>query len=132
MGLCCTSCSFSGSSSIEVALTFRFEVGSSSATILNPVSEAAVFFTRFDHAETNDLDPSNLWGAGSLYVDFHGFRVPEECITYLETVYSSCGDFMQGFLLGRSAREHFLKLLGSMVNNMEHNFIDTVSAERIL
>ena len=115
-----------------MAPTSRFEVGSSSTTIPNLVSEAAVFFTRFDHAETNDLDLSDLWGAGSLYVDFHGFRVPEECITYLEMVYSSCGDFMQGFLLGRSAREHFLKLLGSVVNNMEHNFIDTVSAERIL
>ena len=29
-----------------------------------------------------------------------------------EVVYSSYGDFMQGFPLGRSAREHFLKLLG--------------------
>jgi len=39
---------------------------------------------------------------------------------------------MQGFLLGYSAREHFLKLLGSVMNDIEHNFIDTVSAERIL
>ena len=39
---------------------------------------------------------------------------------------------MQGFLFGRSTREHFLKLLGSMVNNIEHNFVDTISVERIL
>ena len=29
-------------------------------------------------------------------------------------------------------REHFLKLLGSVMNDIEHNFIDTVSVERIL
>ena len=39
---------------------------------------------------------------------------------------------MQGFRLGCSAREHFLKMLGCMLNDIEHNFIDTVSAERIL
>ena len=39
---------------------------------------------------------------------------------------------MQGFHLGRSAREHFLKMLGCMLNDIKHNFIDTVSAERIL
>ena len=39
---------------------------------------------------------------------------------------------MQGFRLGRSAREHFLKLLGSVMNDIEHNFVDTVSLERIL
>ena len=39
---------------------------------------------------------------------------------------------MQGFHLGRSTREHFLKLLGSIMNVIEHNFVDTVSSERIL
>ena len=39
---------------------------------------------------------------------------------------------MQGFRLGRSAREHFLKLLGSVMNDIEHNSVDTVSSERIL
>ena len=39
---------------------------------------------------------------------------------------------MQGFCLGRSAREHLLKLLGSVMNDIEHNFVDTVSTERIL
>ena len=39
---------------------------------------------------------------------------------------------MQGFLLSRFARKHFLKLLGSVMNEIEHNFIDTVSTERIL
>ena len=39
---------------------------------------------------------------------------------------------MQGFRLGRSAREHFLKLLGRVMNDIEHNFVDIVSSERIL
>ena len=39
---------------------------------------------------------------------------------------------MWGFLLGRSARELFLKLLGSVMNDIEHNFIDIVSTKRIL
>ena len=47
-------------------------------------------------------------------------------------IYSSHGNFMQGFGLGRSSREHFLKMLGCVLNDIEHNFIDTVSAERIL
>ena len=39
---------------------------------------------------------------------------------------------MQGFLFGCFAREHFLKLLGSMMNDIEHNFINTIFVERIL
>ena len=39
---------------------------------------------------------------------------------------------MQGFRLGRSAKEHFLKLLGSIMNDIEYNFVDTVSSKRIL
>ena len=39
---------------------------------------------------------------------------------------------MQEFPFGQSTREHFLKLLGSVMNNIEHNFFDTVFAERIL
>ena len=39
---------------------------------------------------------------------------------------------MQGFHLGRSAKEHFLKLLGSVMNDIKQNFIDTISTERIL
>ena len=39
---------------------------------------------------------------------------------------------MQGFLLGHFMREHFLKLLGSVMNDIEHNFFNTVSTERIL
>ena len=39
---------------------------------------------------------------------------------------------MQDFCLSRSAREHFLKILGYVLNDIEHNFIDTVSAKRIL
>ena len=111
---------------------FEFEVGSSSATVPNLVSEAVAFFARFDQFEVNDLDPANFWGFGPPYVDFHGFKVPEDCASHLEAVYSSCGDFMQGFCLGRSTREHFLKILGGVMNDIEHNFMDTVSIERIL
>ena len=110
----------------------QFEAGGSSAAVLDPVSEAANFFIRFDQLETNDLDPADFWGAGFPYVDFHGFRVPSECVSHLEGVYTSRGDFMQGFRLGRSVREHFLKMLGSVLNDIEHSFIDSVSPGRIL
>uniref|UniRef100_A0A7N2ME85 USP domain-containing protein n=1 Tax=Quercus lobata TaxID=97700 RepID=A0A7N2ME85_QUELO len=110
----------------------QFEVGSSSATVSDPVSEAAAFFTRFDQPEINELDPSNFWGFGPSYVDFHGFRVPEDCVSHLVMIYSNRGDFMQGFRLGRSTREHYLKMLGSVMNDIEHNFVNTVSTKRIL
>ena len=110
----------------------QFEVGSNSTIVPNPMSEAAAFFIRFDQPEVNDLELVDFWGAGAPYVDFHDFRVLGECIPLLEAVYNSRGDFMQGFLLGYSTREHFLKLLGSVMNDIKHNFIDTVFAERIL
>ena len=47
-------------------------------------------------------------------------------------VHNNRGDFMQGFHLGRSAKEHFLRMLGSVMNDIEHNFVDTVSTKRIL
>jgi len=115
-----------------VAPTSWFEVGSSSATVPDPTSEAAAFFTRIDLPEINDLDLANFWGARAFYVDFHGFQVPEECITHLEAIYSNRGDFMQGFLFGQSVREHFFKLLGSVMNDIKRNFIDIVATERIL
>ena len=110
----------------------QFEVGNSSTTVLDPVSEASAFFTSFDQLKVNDLDPADFWGAKLPYVNFHGLRVPRDCASHLEVVYRSHGDFMQGFLLGRSARERFLKLLGSVMNDIEYNFIDTISVERIL
>ena len=96
-------------------------MGSSSATVPDLVSKAAAFFTCFDQPEVNDLDPVNFWGVGSPYVDFHGFRVPNECFSHLEAIYRSHGDLMWGFLLGRFAREQFLKLLGCVMNGIEHN-----------
>ena len=107
-------------------------MGSSFATVLDPVGEAATFFVHFDQPEINDLDPADFWGSGPPYVDFHGFRVPQDCVSHLEAVFNSQGNFMQGFCLGHSAREHFLKLLGSVMNDIEHNFVDTVSSKRIL
>ena len=72
----------------------QFEVGSSSATLSDPVSEVAAFFTCFDQSEVNDLSLTEFWGSGPPYVDFHGFRVLEDCVSHLVTIYSSRGDFM--------------------------------------
>ena len=110
----------------------QFEVGRCSATILDPANEATAFFTRFDQPEVNDVDPIDFWGSRPPYADFHGFRVPEDCVSHLMMVHSNHGDFMQGFRLSRSARKHFLRMLGSVMNDVEHNFVDTVSTERIL
>ena len=110
----------------------QFEVGSSSATIPDLVSKATAFFAGFDQPEVNDLGPAAFWGSGPPYIDFHGFRIPEDCASHLVTIYSNCGDFMQGFRLGRFAREHFLRMLGSVLNDIEYNFADTISTKRIL
>ena len=110
----------------------QFEVGSSSTTIPDLVGEAATFFAHFDQSEVNDLGPADFWGSESPYIDFHSFRIPENCASHLVMIYNNRGDFMQGFRLGRSAREHFLRMLGSVLNDIEHNFVDTVSTERIL
>ena len=111
---------------------FQFEVGSSSVTNLDPAHEATAYFARFDQHEVNDLGLADFWGSGPLYANFHGFRVPEDCVSHLVMVHSNHGDFMQGFRLSRSAREHFLRMLGSVMNDIKHNFVDTVSTERIL
>ena len=115
-----------------MAPSSRFDAGNSFTTIPDPASQATTFLIRFDQPETNDLDLEDFWGDGPPYVDFHGFRVLGGCISHLEAVYNSHGDFMQGFIFGRSTTENFLKLLGSMMNDIEHNFINTVSIERIL
>ena len=94
--------------------------------------DATTFFARFDQLEVNDLGPADFWAPGPPYVDFYGFRVLEDCVSHLVMIYSNRGNFMQEFHLGRSAREHFLKMLGCMLNDVKHSFIDSVSAERIL
>ena len=48
MGLYSTLCSLLGLSLVKVALTSQFEVGSSSATIPDPVSKAFAFFALFN------------------------------------------------------------------------------------
>ena len=96
------------------------------------MSEAAAFFTHFNQPEVNDLDPMDFWGSRPPYVHFYGFRVHRDYVSHLEVVYSNCGDFMQGFRLGCSARDYFLKLLRSVTNDIKHNFVDTISIERIL
>ena len=62
-----------GPSSIEVAPPSRFEIGSNSTTIPNPVSEDATFFAHFKQVETNDFDLADFLYAKSPYVDFHDF-----------------------------------------------------------
>lgn len=48
-----TSCFLLG---LDPTAPSQFEVGSSSVTVLDPVSEAAALFTGFDKPEVNDLD----------------------------------------------------------------------------
>ena len=110
----------------------QFEVDSSSVTVPDPMSEVAAFFAHFDQIEVNDLDLADFGGSGPPYMDFHGFKVPQDRVSHLEAVDNSRGDFMLGFRFGRFSREHFLKLLWSIMNDIEHNFVDTVSSERIL
>ena len=107
----------------------QFEMGSSSATVPD---DAATFFARFDQPEVNDLGSADFWASDPPYVDFYGFQVLEDCVSHLVMIYSSRGNFMQEFRLGRSVRERFLKMLGCVLNDIEPNFIDSVSAKRIL
>ena len=104
-------------------------MGSNSTAVSD---DTATFFARFDQPKVNDLGLADFWASGPPYVDFYDFRVPKDCVSYLVMIYNSCGNFMQAFRLGRSAKEHFLKMLGCMLNDIEHNFIDSVFAERIL
>ena len=92
----------------------------------------ASFLARFDQPKVNDLGSADFWASSPSYVDFYGFRVPEDCISHLVMIHSRHGNFMQEFRLGHSAREHFLKMLGCVLNDIKHNFIDSVSVERIL
>ena len=60
-----------------------------SATVPDPMGEAAAFFAYFDQPEINDLNPVDFWVFSPPYVDFHGFRVPQDCVSHLEAVFSS-------------------------------------------
>uniref|UniRef100_A0A7N2LI47 non-specific serine/threonine protein kinase n=1 Tax=Quercus lobata TaxID=97700 RepID=A0A7N2LI47_QUELO len=106
-----------------------FEADRSSATVPD---DAASFFVRFDEPEVNDLGPADFWVSGPPYVDFYSFKVPEDCVSHLVMLYSRHGNFMREFRLGRSSREHFLQMLGCVLNDIEHNFIDSISARKIL
>ena len=64
-------------------------------------------------------------------MDFLGYSMPQDYVDLL-AVFKEHGDFTQGVLLGHSAGEHFLKPPGYVLNNIQHNFVDTVSVERIL
>ena len=72
----------------------QFEVGSSSATIPDPVQEVATLFARFDQPEVNDLGLADFSGSGPPYADFYGFWVPEDCVSHLMMVHSNRDDFM--------------------------------------
>ncbi|XP_075667621.1 uncharacterized protein LOC142637225 [Castanea sativa] len=108
------------------------EPESSFATAVDLMEEVTSFFVRFEQVESNDLDPVDFWGIGPPYVDFHGYQVPKDCLDHLQAIYQDHRDFMQKFPLGRSAREHFLKLLGCVLNDIQHNSIETISMEKIL
>ena len=43
--------------------------------------------------------PADFWGSRPPYMDFYGYWVPDDYVGYLEAVYRSHGDFMQGSLL---------------------------------
>lgn len=107
----------------------QFEASSSSNTVSDDV---VTFLTRFYQPEVNDLGLADFWVSGPPYVDFYGFQVPKDCVSHLVMIYNNHSNFMQEFRLGRSAREHLLKMLGCVLNDIEHNFIDSVFAERIL
>lgn len=59
-GLYCALNLHSSPSPTEVAPTTRFEIGSSSTTVPNPVGDAAAFLACFEQVENNDLDPTNF------------------------------------------------------------------------
>ena len=82
----------------------QFEAGSSSVAVPD---DAASFFVRFDQPEVNDIGPADFWASGPPYVDFYGFRVPEDSVSHLVMIYSRHDNFMREFHLGRSSREHF-------------------------
>ena len=107
----------------------QFEASSSSAAVSD---DAASFFVRFDQPEVNNLGPVDFWASGPPYVDFYGFRVPKDYVSHLMMIYSRHSNFMQEFRLGRSSREHFLKMLRCVLNDIEHNFINSIFARRIL
>ena len=107
----------------------QFEAGSSSAAVPD---DAASFFVCFDQPEVNDLGPAEFWASDPPHVDFYSFRVPEDCAPHLVMLYSRHGNFMWEIRLGRSSMEHFLRMLGCVLNDIEHNFIDSVSAGKIL
>ena len=68
----------------------QFEASSSSAAVPNDV---VTFFACFDQLEVNNLSPIDFWAFGPPYVDFYGFRVPEDCVSHLVMIYSSRGNF---------------------------------------
>ena len=70
----------------------QFEAGSSSYVAVP--DDTASFFVRFDQPEVNDLGSVEFWASGPPYVDFYGFRVPEDCVSHLVMIYSSHGNFM--------------------------------------
>ena len=75
---------------------------------------ATSFFVHFEQVEHNDLDPVDFWGTSPPYVDFHGYRMPEDCLELLQAIHRDHKDFMQKFPLGRSARLCFERNLAKV------------------
>ena len=78
----------------RAAIQELINVGFAMEFVLDHLHKVArAFFTRFDQSEVNDLGLVEFWGSGPPYVDFHGFQVPEDCVSHLVTIYSNRGDF---------------------------------------
>ena len=88
-----------------MAAPSQFEVGSSSAIVLDPVSEATTFFVRFDQPEVNDLDLADFRGARLLTLIFTASRFLRSAFPIwrqsIATVETSCKGFFSAVLQGR-------------------------------
>nr|POE85732.1 hypothetical protein CFP56_07192 [Quercus suber] len=56
--------------------------------------EATTFFTHFKQVERNDLNLVDFWGTEPPYVDFHGYRVPQDCLEHPQAIHRDHEDFM--------------------------------------
>nr|POF18731.1 hypothetical protein CFP56_24959 [Quercus suber] len=115
-----------GPGPFTIALS-QFEVGSSFATISNPVSKVAAFFSHFDQPEVNELNLADFWGSRPPYVDFHGFRVSEDCASHLVAVYSSHGDFIVGFAV-EFVLDHLLEVTRALFMKKVQPVIDALDS----
>lgn len=92
--------------------------GSTTTSVGNLASELASFFAHFDQPKRNDLHLLDFWGTCSFYVDFLGYSMLQNCVDLLQTILKACGDFTQGLPLSHSIGEHFLRLMGCVIDDI--------------